>query len=93
MLVGNKGDLNHRRAVPTEDAKQFACIIERDKLIVQHSAENGLSFIETSALNSSNVDLSLQQIVTGKYDIAPPPFFFSLTETYLPLYRYTPYRF
>ncbi|KAG1469788.1 hypothetical protein G6F56_003053 [Rhizopus delemar] len=69
MLVGNKGDLNHRRAVPTEDAKQFACIIERDKLIVQHSAENGLSFIETSALNSSNVDLSLQQIVTDIHRI------------------------
>lgn len=25
MLVGNKSDLRHLRAVPTEEAKQFAC--------------------------------------------------------------------
>jgi Ras-related protein Rab-11A len=25
MLVGNKSDLRHLRAVPTEDAKNFAC--------------------------------------------------------------------
>ncbi|KAL0061085.1 Rab GTPase ypt31 [Marasmius tenuissimus] len=37
MLVGNKSDLKHLRAVPTDEAKAFA-------------SENGLSFIETSAL-------------------------------------------
>lgn len=26
MLVGNKSDLRHLRAVPTEEAKQFACM-------------------------------------------------------------------
>lgn len=25
MLVGNKSDLRHLRAVPTDEAKQFAC--------------------------------------------------------------------
>ncbi|KAI9227262.1 MAG: small GTPase [Piptocephalis tieghemiana] len=56
MLVGNKSDLRHLRAVPTDDAKQFA-------------AENGLSFIETSALDSSNVELSFQKILTEIYRI------------------------
>ncbi|CAN9179322.1 unnamed protein product [Alternaria alternata] len=39
MLVGNKSDLRHLRAVPTEEAKQFA-------------SENNLSFIETSAVDA-----------------------------------------
>ncbi|KAI8882967.1 rab11 protein [Backusella circina FSU 941] len=56
MLVGNKSDLRHLRAVPTDDAKQFA-------------SENGLSFIETSALDSTNVELSFQRILTEIYRI------------------------
>ncbi|OZJ06750.1 Ras-related protein Rab-11A [Bifiguratus adelaidae] len=56
MLVGNKSDLRHLRAVPTEEAKQFA-------------AENGLSFIETSALDSSNVELAFQRNLTEIYRI------------------------
>lgn len=53
MLVGNKSDLRHLRAVPTEEAKAF-------------SAENGLSFIETSALDASNVESAFQTILTGQ---------------------------
>lgn len=53
MLVGNKSDLRHLRAVPTDEAKAFA---ER----------NGLSFIETSALDSTNVETAFQNILTGK---------------------------
>jgi len=56
MLVGNKSDLRHLRAVPTEEAKQFA-------------AENSLSFIETSALDASNVELAFQNILTEIYRI------------------------
>lgn len=56
MLVGNKSDLRHLRAVSTEDAKTFA-------------SENGLSFIETSALDSSNVELAFQNILTEIYKI------------------------
>jgi Ras-related protein Rab-11A len=52
MLVGNKSDLRHLRAVPTEEAKAFA-------------VENGLSFIETSALDASNVEMAFQNILTG----------------------------
>jgi Ras-related protein Rab-11A len=59
MLVGNKSDLRHLRAVPTDEAKAFA-------------AENGLSFIETSALDASNVELAFQNILTGR---RPPPCF------------------
>uniref|UniRef100_A0A8C8HWH8 small monomeric GTPase n=1 Tax=Oncorhynchus tshawytscha TaxID=74940 RepID=A0A8C8HWH8_ONCTS len=43
MLVGNKSDLRHLRAVPTDEACAFA-------------EKNTLSFIETSALDSTNVE-------------------------------------
>ncbi|KAF5011473.1 hypothetical protein FDECE_2392 [Fusarium decemcellulare] len=56
MLVGNKSDLRHLRAVPTEEAKSFA-------------SENHLSFIETSALDASNVELAFQNILTEIYRI------------------------
>jgi len=56
MLVGNKSDLKHLRAVPTEEAKGF-------------STENGLSFIETSALDASNVEAAFQNILTEIYRI------------------------
>lgn len=52
MLVGNKSDLRHLRAVPTDEARTFA---ER----------NGLSFIETSALDSTNVETAFHNILTG----------------------------
>ncbi|KAJ6518582.1 hypothetical protein DFH09DRAFT_1331820 [Mycena vulgaris] len=51
MLVGNKSDLKHLRAVPTDEAKGFA-------------TENGLSFIETSALDASTVEGAFQTILT-----------------------------
>ena len=53
MLVGNKSDLRHLRAVPTEEAKSFA-------------ESNQLSFIETSALDSTNVETAFHNILTGK---------------------------
>lgn len=56
MLVGNKSDLRHLRAVPTDEAKAFA-------------QENGLSFIETSALDASNVESAFQNILTDIYRI------------------------
>lgn len=56
MLVGNKSDLRHLRAVPTDEARSFA---ER----------NGISFIETSALDSSNVEQAFIQILTSIHRI------------------------
>lgn len=70
MLVGNKSDLRHLRAVPTEEAKQFASAFHLLSYIDINSnclAENSLSFIETSALDSSNVELAFQQILTSIY--------------------------
>ena len=52
MLVGNKSDLRHLRAVPTDEAKAF-------------STENELNFIETSALDGSAVESAFQNILTG----------------------------
>ncbi|CAD5190482.1 ras-related protein Rab11B [Musa acuminata AAA Group] len=51
MLVGNKADLRHLRAVSTEDAKDFA---ER---------ENSF-FMETSALESMNVENAFSEVLT-----------------------------
>ncbi|XP_074508881.1 RAB11a, member RAS oncogene family, like [Sebastes fasciatus] len=56
MLVGNKSDLRHLRAVPTDEAKAMA-------------EKHGLSFLETSALDSSNVELAFQTILTAIYNI------------------------
>uniref|UniRef100_A0A8C0UDG4 RAB11A, member RAS onco family n=1 Tax=Cyanistes caeruleus TaxID=156563 RepID=A0A8C0UDG4_CYACU len=56
MLVGNKSDLRHLRAVPTDEARAFA-------------EKNGLSFIETSALDSTNVEAAFQTILTEIYRI------------------------
>ena len=56
MLVGNKSDLRHLRSVATDDATAFA---ERE----------ALSFIETSALESTNVEMAFQQILTEIYHI------------------------
>ena len=54
MLVGNKSDLRHKRAVTTEDAMQFA-------------ESNNLAFIETSALDATGVDEAFRQILTEIY--------------------------
>jgi Ras-related protein Rab-11A len=56
MLVGNKSDLRHLRSVSTEDSQAF-CEAE------------GLSFIETSALESTNVEKAFQSILTDIYHI------------------------
>ena len=70
MLVGNKSDLRHLRAVPTDEAKQFASA-SQTLCCTLHGAdttqigENNLSFIETSALDASNVELAFQNILTG----------------------------
>lgn len=58
MLVGNKSDLRHLRAVSTEEAAQFA-------------EKHNLSFIETSALESTNVEEAFQQILTGMLHLLP----------------------
>jgi len=56
MLVGNKSDLRHLRAVPTDEARAFA-------------EQNTLSFIETSALDSTNVETAFHNILTEIYRI------------------------
>uniref|UniRef100_A0A673SXV4 Uncharacterized protein n=1 Tax=Suricata suricatta TaxID=37032 RepID=A0A673SXV4_SURSU len=51
VLVASKSDLGHLRAVPTDEARAFA-------------EKNGLSFSETSALDSTNVEAAFQTILT-----------------------------
>ncbi|KAJ8618681.1 hypothetical protein MRB53_014867 [Persea americana] len=56
MLIGNKTDLKHLRAVATEDAQSYA-------------EKEGLSFIETSALEAINVEKAFQMILAEIYRI------------------------
>eukprot|EP00262_Sarcandra_glabra_P007534 TRINITY_DN20407_c0_g1_i1.p1 TRINITY_DN20407_c0_g1~~TRINITY_DN20407_c0_g1_i1.p1 ORF type:complete len:217 (-),score=17.85 TRINITY_DN20407_c0_g1_i1:261-911(-) len=56
MLIGNKTDLKHLRGVATEDAQGFA-------------EKEGLSFIETSALEAINVEKAFQTILAEIYRI------------------------
>ncbi|TDH04144.1 hypothetical protein EPR50_G00149280 [Perca flavescens] len=50
MLLGNKRDLDTLRTVPTEEAKDFA-------------EKRGLMFMETSALDSTNVENAFNEVL------------------------------
>ena len=50
MLVGNKTDLKHLRAVRTEDGQEFA-------------TKYNIAFIETSALDGNNVETAFFKII------------------------------
>ncbi|CAH2080619.1 unnamed protein product [Thlaspi arvense] len=56
MLVGNKSDLGSQRTVTTEDAKEYA---ERENLF----------FMETSALEATNVETAFVTVLTEIYRI------------------------
>ncbi|KAM0863256.1 hypothetical protein ACQ4PT_044734 [Festuca glaucescens] len=56
MLVGNKSDLEDERAVSTEDAKEFA---EKENLF----------FLETSAMQATNVENSFQTVLSEIFKI------------------------
>ncbi|CAI9543492.1 unnamed protein product, partial [Staurois parvus] len=64
MLVGNKNDLaDEAREVPSEEAKMYA-------------DSNGLLFIETSALDSTNVELAFETILRGEGSQCAPVYDF-----------------
>jgi Ras-related protein Rab-11A len=54
MLVGNKSDLRHLVAVPTDDGSAFA-------------EKEALYFMETSALEANNVDNAFAEVLTQIY--------------------------
>lgn len=56
MLVGNKADLRHLRAVSTEDAQAFA---EKETTF----------FMETSALESMNVENAFTEVLTQIHSV------------------------
>lgn len=56
MLAGNKTDLNHLRSVSAEDAQMLA-------------EKECLSFLETSALEASNVEKAFQTILLDIYQV------------------------
>lgn len=56
MLIGNKSDLRHLVAVSTEDGKAFA-------------EKESLYFMETSALEATNVENAFVEVLTQIYRI------------------------
>ncbi|CAN6981399.1 unnamed protein product [Brassica rapa subsp. trilocularis] len=56
MMAGNKSDLNHLRSVADEDGRSLA-------------EKEGLSFLETSALEASNIEKAFQTILSEIYHI------------------------
>ncbi|GMR49495.1 hypothetical protein PMAYCL1PPCAC_19690, partial [Pristionchus mayeri] len=56
MLVGNKSDLRALRAVSSDEARSYA-------------QRNNLFFIETSALNGTNVDLAFTTLLNEIYKL------------------------
>lgn len=56
MMAGNKSDLNHLRSVSEDDGQSLA-------------EKEGLSFLETSALEATNVEKAFQTILTEIYHI------------------------
>nr|XP_043621097.1 ras-related protein RABA1f-like [Erigeron canadensis] len=56
MLVGNKADLGHLRAVSTDEAKAFS---EREDIF----------FMETSALEALNVEKAFTEVLTQIYHV------------------------
>lgn len=55
LVVGNKCDLRHLREISEEDGKDFA-----DK--------SGVTTVETSALDATNIDAAFQLLLTGIYE-------------------------
>nr|AAC09072.1 putative GTP-binding protein RAB11 [Trypanosoma cruzi] len=60
FLIGNKCDLEHLRVVKKEVADRFA-------------RENGLSFLETSALEKTNVEKAFEWLAKSVYDLVVAP--------------------
>lgn len=56
MMAGNKSDLNHLRAVSEQDGRALA-------------EKEGLSFLETSALEAVNIEKAFQTILTEIYHV------------------------
>merc|ERR1712050_287826 len=56
MLVGNKGDLRHLRAVGSDEALAFA-------------EKHGLACIETSALEATNVETAFMRLLSEIYTL------------------------
>mmetsp|Transcript_17226 Transcript_17226/g.18694 ORF Transcript_17226/g.18694 Transcript_17226/m.18694 type:complete len:213 (+) Transcript_17226:54-692(+) len=55
ILVGNKSDLEYKREVDTQLGKDYA-------------EKNGLGFLETSALESRNVEEAFSFVISGIYE-------------------------
>eukprot|EP00010_Vexillifera_abyssalis_P001248 CAMPEP_0201552990 /NCGR_PEP_ID=MMETSP0173_2-20130828/19380_1 /ASSEMBLY_ACC=CAM_ASM_000268 /TAXON_ID=218659 /ORGANISM="Vexillifera sp., Strain DIVA3 564/2" /LENGTH=230 /DNA_ID=CAMNT_0047963587 /DNA_START=26 /DNA_END=716 /DNA_ORIENTATION=- len=69
MLIGNKSDMEHQRAVSRKEGEQFA-------------KENGLIFMETSAKTAANVDEAFIDTASHIYDKIKEGVFDITNETY-----------
>ena len=77
MLVGNSCDLVDHQTVPTNEAKVYA-------------ESNSMLFIETSALDGTNVDTAFHNLLTGQSSLdlthtSPPHVVFAAVMSMNPL--------
>ena len=54
IIIGNKCDMNHLRQVTVDEGKDFA-------------EKHGMAFMETSALNATNIELAFSTILQNIY--------------------------
>jgi GTPase SAR1 family protein len=63
LLVGNKSDLEIKREVPMEEARGFAGSPSARRFM---TADQGLMFMEASALDATNVNECFEGVVQGQ---------------------------
>ena len=67
ILIGNKSDLSDRRQVKMDEAMKYA---EANCKYILINIVLEIAYIETSALNASNVDKAFKNLVTEIYKIS-----------------------
>ncbi len=68
ILIGNKSDLQEKRQVKHEEALNFS--EKHCKFLILLILSVEMAYIETSALNASNVDKAFRNLVTEIYKIS-----------------------
>lgn len=78
-MIGNKSDLEHRRAVSTKEGEAFA-------------QEHGLVFMETSAKTAQNVETAFirtAEIIYGSFSLLNHPITHSRAHLYSTVFTYS----
>ena len=73
IIISLVGDLKHVRAITTEGAKEFAgwSYLYQSSIVVNvnSAVANNLLFMETSALDATNIDAAFEELLENIYSI------------------------